>query len=153
MRRWGSSVEFCPISLSYSVTSIHLLSPACHDTTNSPAFTVSFIGTVVIMPIDLRGKNVLITAGSRGLGAIVAEKFAAEGVHGIAINYASNKDAAEQLKGRLENIATIKDIKVVCLQGDAGVIKDCERLVKEATEQLGGLDVLVSNAVSIIYLV
>lgn len=47
-------------------------------------------------PISLKNKVVLITGGSRGLGAVIAKKFAAEGSK-IAINYNSNKADAENL--------------------------------------------------------
>ncbi|MCJ1389257.1 hypothetical protein MMC18_002113 [Xylographa bjoerkii] len=47
------------------------------------------------MPYALKGRNVLVTGGSRGLGALVAAKFAAEGCH-LAINYVANAARAEQ---------------------------------------------------------
>lgn len=57
-------------------------------------------------PISLKDKVVLITGGSRGLGAVIARKFAAEGCK-VAINYNSNKADAEEL---LENIGRSKGI-------------------------------------------
>ncbi|KAI9723481.1 MAG: hypothetical protein M1828_004211 [Chrysothrix sp. TS-e1954] len=48
------------------------------------------------MPYDLQNRKVLVTAGSRGLGAAVCHKFAAEG-SSVAINYNSNTEAAESL--------------------------------------------------------
>ncbi|KAJ5583962.1 hypothetical protein N7450_006626 [Penicillium hetheringtonii] len=76
------------------------------------------------MPYSLRGRNVLITGGSRGLGALVAEKFAAEGSN-VAINYNSNKAAADNVASEISN---------------------CVNAVKTTIEQFGGLDVIVSNA-------
>lgn len=48
------------------------------------------------MPYTLRNKTVLITGGSRGLGAEIARKFAAQGAE-IAVNYANSREDAEKL--------------------------------------------------------
>ncbi|KAL4781877.1 hypothetical protein BJX76DRAFT_309881 [Aspergillus varians] len=94
------------------------------------------------MPYSLQKRNVLVTAGSRGLGAVVAQKFAAEGCN-IAINYFSSQDAAEKIAS---GIRTQYNVKAITLKGDASVQSECQNLVKSAIEQLGGLDILVSNA-------
>ncbi|PGH04081.1 hypothetical protein AJ79_07181 [Helicocarpus griseus UAMH5409] len=94
------------------------------------------------MPYSLKGRNVLITGGSRGLGALVAEKFAAEGCS-IALNYVSNEARA---KGTAEKLEKEFNAKVVLIQADVGIQADCVRLVKETIAQLGGLDVVISNA-------
>ncbi|KAL1968875.1 hypothetical protein VTN77DRAFT_1236 [Rasamsonia byssochlamydoides] len=94
------------------------------------------------MPYSLKDRNVLITGGSRGLGALVAEKFAAEGSN-IAINYVSNAERAKEAAAKIE--AQYK-VKVVVIQGDAGIRDDCVRVVKTTIELLGGLDVVISNA-------
>ncbi|MCJ1225143.1 hypothetical protein MMC12_001792 [Toensbergia leucococca] len=91
------------------------------------------------MPYALKGRNVLVTAASRGLGALVAEKFAAEGCN-VAINYVSNLSRAKQTAEKLET--TYKAKTVV----DMGVKADIERTVKESIQGLGGLDIIVSNA-------
>lgn len=83
-----------------------------------------------------------MTGGSRGLGALVVQKFAAEGSN-IAINYMSNKEDADQLASE---IATQFKVKTIVVQGDAGSKSDCERAVKTTIEELGGLDVVISNA-------
>jgi NAD(P)-dependent dehydrogenase (short-subunit alcohol dehydrogenase family) len=94
------------------------------------------------MPYSLKGRNVLITGGSRGLGALLCEKFAIEGAN-ISVNYLSSKDAAEKVAAKVKNDFGVKSIVI---QGDVGVASDCERLVKETIEQLGGIDVIVNNA-------
>ncbi|KAH8422873.1 SDR family NAD(P)-dependent oxidoreductase [Aspergillus melleus] len=94
------------------------------------------------MTYSLRDRNALITAGSRGLGAVVAQKFAAEGCN-VAINYVSSKDAAEKLASDLQ---TQYNVKAIVIQGDASLQGDCSRAVKTTIEQLGGLDIVVSNA-------
>ncbi|CAI7574780.1 hypothetical protein N7533_002636 [Penicillium manginii] len=94
------------------------------------------------MPYSLKGRNVLITGGSRGLGALVAQKFAAEGSN-VAINYMSNKASADNTASE---IASKYNVKTIVVQGDAGSQTDCVNAVKTTIEQLGGLDVIVSNS-------
>ncbi|KAL4921557.1 hypothetical protein BDW62DRAFT_197699 [Aspergillus aurantiobrunneus] len=94
------------------------------------------------MPYSLQTRNVLVTAGSRGLGAVVAQKFAAEGCN-VAINYFSSKDAAEKIASDLQ---TQYNVKAITIKGDASLQGDCQNMVQTTIEQLGGLDVLVSNA-------
>ncbi|CAL5867664.1 uncharacterized protein PFLUO_LOCUS1883 [Penicillium psychrofluorescens] len=94
------------------------------------------------MPYSLRGRNVLITGGSRGLGALVAEKFASEGSN-VAINYMSSKETADKVAS---DLATRHNVKTAVIQGDAGVKEDCFNAVKSTIEQLGGLDIVISNA-------
>ncbi|GIJ81675.1 hypothetical protein Asppvi_000174 [Aspergillus pseudoviridinutans] len=94
------------------------------------------------MPYSLKGKNVLVAAGSRGLGAVICQKFAAEGCN-VAINYHSNHEVAEDLASRLEKEYSIKSI---ILQGDSELPEDNQRIVQEANEQLSGLDIVIANA-------
>ncbi|KAL6229830.1 hypothetical protein BDW75DRAFT_234892 [Aspergillus navahoensis] len=94
------------------------------------------------MPYALRNRNVLVTAGSRGLGAVVAQKFAAEGCN-VAINYFSSKAAAEKVASE---IRAQYNVKVILIQGDANIQSECQSMVQNTIEQLGGLDILVSNA-------
>ena len=48
------------------------------------------------MPYSLKGRKVLVTAGSRGLGAMICQKFADEGAH-IMVNYVSREDKAQEV--------------------------------------------------------
>jgi NAD(P)-dependent dehydrogenase (short-subunit alcohol dehydrogenase family) len=81
---------------------------------------------------------------SRGLGALVAQKYAAEGCN-VAINYLSSKDVAEELASSLQ---TQYGVKAIIVQGDASRRQDCSNAIKTTIEQLGGLDIVISNAVS-----
>ncbi|EXJ77715.1 alcohol dehydrogenase [Capronia epimyces CBS 606.96] len=94
------------------------------------------------MPYTLKGRNVLVTGGSRGLGALICEKFAAEGSN-IVVNYVSSKDRADQVA---ENCKKELGVKAVVIQADIGVVGDTTRLVKETVQQLGGLDIIINNA-------
>jgi NAD(P)-dependent dehydrogenase (short-subunit alcohol dehydrogenase family) len=53
------------------------------------------------MPYSLKGRRVLVTAGSRGLGAVICQKFADEGAH-IMVNYVSREDKAREVVADLE---------------------------------------------------
>lgn len=93
--------------------------------------------------IDLKNKNALVTGGSAGLGASVCHQLAAEGVN-LAINYSSSKARAEELAQELRNK---NNVKVVVIQADVfGGASAADKLVEEAAEQLGGLDIVISNA-------
>ncbi|KAK5065089.1 hypothetical protein LTR84_000925 [Exophiala bonariae] len=77
-----------------------------------------------------------------GLGAVICEKFAAQGAD-IAVNYVSNKERAEEVA---EQCRKEFGVRVVTLQADAGSADDIARLVEQSVEQLGGLDVVIHNA-------
>lgn len=64
------------------------------------------------MPYSLKGRNVLVTGGSRGLGALICEKFAEQGAN-IMCNYVSAEDRAQQVKETCEK----HGVKVFITQG------------------------------------
>jgi len=94
------------------------------------------------MPYSLKGRNVLVTGGSRGLGALICEKFAAEGSN-VVVNYMSSKDKADEVA---EKCKKHFGVKAAVVQADIGVVEDCVRLVKETIQELGGLDIVINNA-------
>ncbi|KAK5061238.1 hypothetical protein LTR84_007780 [Exophiala bonariae] len=94
------------------------------------------------MPYNLKGRNVLVTGGSRGLGALVARKLAAEECN-VAINYISSLERAEKTARSIQDDFHVQTFVV---QGDVGVHDDCVNMVRRTIEALGGLDVIVSNA-------
>ncbi|EED12779.1 short-chain dehydrogenase, putative [Talaromyces stipitatus ATCC 10500] len=94
------------------------------------------------MGYSLKNRNVLVTAGSRGLGATIAEKFAAEGAN-VVINYVSSEDRAKETEAKINSQYAVK---TAIVQGDLGIKEDCVRVVKTAIEVLGGLDIVISNA-------
>jgi NAD(P)-dependent dehydrogenase (short-subunit alcohol dehydrogenase family) len=94
------------------------------------------------MPYEIKGKNILVTGGSRGLGAEICRRFAAQGCS-VAINYANNEAPAQELADELQNKY---GVKTVILKGDGGVLADCKRIVQETIKAFGGLDGIIGNA-------
>lgn len=91
--------------------------------------------------MDLQGKRALVTGGSRGIGAAVVERLAAEGV-AVAVNYRSSAGTAEALVARLREGGTT----AVAVGGDVSDPDVAASVVDRAADALGGLDILVSNA-------
>src|SRR5205085_5034479 len=90
----------------------------------------------------LAGRKALITGGDSGMGRAAAIAFAREGAD-VAINYFPTEQPDAN-----EVIDLIKEAgrKAVAIPGDLREENFCKRLVSDAIEQLGGLDILVCNA-------
>jgi NAD(P)-dependent dehydrogenase (short-subunit alcohol dehydrogenase family) len=82
---------------------------------------------------------VLVTGGSRGIGAAVAREFAAAGDR-VAVHYGSSRAAAFEVAASLEGEGH------VVVGADLGDPEAVRAMVAEAAEGLGGLEVLVNNA-------
>jgi len=93
--------------------------------------------------ISLKAKSVLITGGSRGLGAATAHAFANEGAN-ILVNYVSDEASAANV---VAEISGKYGVKADAVRGDVGVEENCVRIVKKCIALFGGVDVIVSNAV------
>lgn len=87
----------------------------------------------------LEGKKVLVTGGSRGIGASIVKLLAHRGAK-VAFTYASKKEAAEAILKELPGLGHH------CMHLDITNEASCDNAVKEAIEKLGGLDGLVNNA-------
>ena len=90
---------------------------------------------------DLRGKIVLITGSSRGIGAAVARGLGAAGAK-VAVHYRGA--AAEAEKVRSDIVAAGSE--AVVLKGDVAEQGVVERLIKETVQAFGRIDVLINNA-------
>jgi len=96
----------------------------------------------------LRGKNVLVTGGSSGIGQAIAVRFAEYGAN-VAINYLRQpeeaRDTEEQVHACTAKVRQM-GVRDVLVGGDVSDEDDVVRMVAAAAEGLGGLDVLVNNA-------
>ncbi len=90
---------------------------------------------------ELSGKSVLITGGSRGLGAVLAQAFAQRGAN-VAISYASSSSKAEAVA------ATLRDegVDAIAIQSDQADLGAAKSLVDKVIDRFGRLDILVNNA-------
>src|SRR3954470_17337831 len=96
----------------------------------------------------LQGKNVLVTGGSSGIGQAIAVRFAQYGAN-VAINYLRQPEEAHGTEEQVHACtAKVKQMGVrdVLVGGDVSNEDDVVRMVGEAVEGLGGIDVLVNNA-------
>jgi len=84
-------------------------------------------------------RGVLVTGGSRGIGAAVATAFAAIGDR-VAVHYGTSRSSAEEVRTALAGTGH------VLVQADLTDPEQVRRMVDEAAEGLGGLSVLVNNA-------
>ena len=93
----------------------------------------------------LDGKKALITgAGSYGIGRAIALGFAREGAD-VAVHYHSRPDVAAAVVADIEAPGR----RSFALQADLGEAEACRQLVRDASERLGGLDIIVTAAAAI----
>jgi len=91
------------------------------------------------MRIDLTGKRVLVTGGTRGIGRSIVEAFLKSGARvGLHGSSQASVDAAVKALGKTDHI--------VALVGSLATVEGCRQVVEAAVSDLGGLDVLVNNA-------
>src|SRR6267154_296460 len=103
--------------------------PRCKSTTQPAARRqAATSSTEATMDLGLKGKNVLVTGGSKGIGLAIAELFAAEGAN-VAI-CARNADEVGKSWGNAIDVA------------DPAALK---RWIEDAAAELGGIDTMVCN--------
>jgi 3-oxoacyl-[acyl-carrier protein] reductase len=83
----------------------------------------------------------VVTGSSSGIGAAIGEAFAAEGAE-VLLTYRASAEAARAIAGEIET----RGGRARVARADLGTRAGCERLVEEAVDHLGGLDVWVNNA-------
>src|ERR1700676_4422954 len=93
------------------------------------------------MSKNLEGKVALITGGSRGIGAAIAKRLAADGAN-LAITYTKGADAAASVVKEIERAGR----KAIAIQADAADAGAVEAAVEKTVATFGRLDVLVNNA-------
>jgi 3-oxoacyl-[acyl-carrier protein] reductase len=90
---------------------------------------------------SLLGKVAVVTGASKGIGAAIARRFAAEGAS-VIVNYSSSKAGADKVVAEIERAGG----KAVAVQGDVGKVADVKQIFAEAHKAYGAPDILVNNA-------
>jgi 3-oxoacyl-[acyl-carrier protein] reductase len=89
----------------------------------------------------LEGKVAVVTGGSRGIGAAIAKRLAADGAN-VAITYAKDAKAASAVVEAIGN----QGGKAVAIQADAVDVKAVAGAIERTVETFGQIDILVNNA-------
>ncbi|MGT2743209.1 3-oxoacyl-[acyl-carrier-protein] reductase [Streptococcus plurextorum] len=89
--------------------------------------------------MEIRNKNVFVTGSTRGIGLAIAHKFASLGAN-VVLN--GRSEMSQELLAQFAHY----DVKVIGISGDISQSADADRMVAEASEALGSIDVLVNNA-------
>src|SRR6266404_5591239 len=90
---------------------------------------------------NLTNKTALVTGGSRGIGAAIAKRLAADGAS-VAITYTKGADAAASVVQAIERGGG----KAIAIQADAADAEAVKGAVEKTVASFGRLDVLVNNA-------
>jgi glucose 1-dehydrogenase len=96
----------------------------------------------------LKGKNVLVTGSTSGIGQAIAVRFAEHGAN-VAINYLRRPEEAEETEEHVHScLKQVRQsgVKDVLVQGDVSKEDDVVEMIEQTTKELGGIDVLVNNA-------
>lgn len=89
----------------------------------------------------VKGKNVIITGASRGIGRGIAQAFAKAGAN-VAFTYSSSAGPAEELEKEL----TALGVKAKAYQSNAANFESAQQLAADVVAEFGSIDVLINNA-------
>lgn len=96
----------------------------------------------------LKGKNVLVTGATSGIGQAIAAYFATEGAN-VALNYRNDPDKLEDTKELIDEMCTqVRGCggRELPVEGDVSEEADIIRICGEVIKKLGSLDILINNA-------
>ena len=91
--------------------------------------------------MKLAGKKAFVTGGSRGMGAAIVRRLAADGAD-VAFTYNSSPGPAEALRDSVEASGR----RALAVRANSIVPSEIEAAISEAADALGGIDILVNNA-------
>ena len=89
-------------------------------------------------PFSLQGKVAVVTGGNTGIGQGIALALADAGAHIASVARRASDDTVGQ--------CLAKGVKAISIQADLGSMEPIDRIVKEATDGLGPIDILINNA-------
>lgn len=96
----------------------------------------------------IKGKNVLVTGATSGIGQAIAAYFATEGAN-VALNYRkdpSKLDSTKELISKMCSQVNGCEGKQIAVEADVSQSEDIVRMCNEVATQLGSLDILINNA-------
>ncbi|OSX56162.1 hypothetical protein POSPLADRAFT_1042044 [Postia placenta MAD-698-R-SB12] len=102
------------------------------------------------MALPLTGKVAVVTGSSRGIGAAIARKLAADGAN-VLINYASDAASAASVVDSINSASASGSGRAIAVQADVGSTEGSKRLLDEAIRAFSRLDILVLNAATMGY--
>ncbi|KAB3531419.1 3-oxoacyl-[acyl-carrier-protein] reductase [Alkaliphilus serpentinus] len=91
--------------------------------------------------MSLKGRNALVTGGTRGIGKAIAIALANEGAN-IIINYTSNSQVADEVVKELEGLG----VKALAIKANVANPHEVKAMMDEIEEKLEGVDILINNA-------
>ena len=92
--------------------------------------------------MQLKGKNALVTGGSRGIGHAIVKKYAENGAN-VAFTYLSSAEKARAIE---QELSAQYGVKVKGYQSDAASYTATETLINDVVKDFGAIDILVNNA-------
>jgi len=88
-----------------------------------------------------KGKNVVVTGGSRGIGRAIALEFGKKGAN-VVINYVSSDTEAEKVAEEIKNLGG----NAILVKGDVSSFEEGKKLIDETVKVFGTIDILINNA-------